>query len=146
MSLDFVNPFTANRSFARRKINKIPSMSFVQSLEFISHSLLPKRISTSLTIGGRFISRKGSRPNNTITKVDRRLSYPVWSTRRRIGGRKNRWRRRWCRERWTFRESSLVGSRSEQGRLNEEGTCIKIIREEIYGRLVNSTLVESAGK
>ncbi|GMP53549.1 hypothetical protein CsSME_00018982 [Camellia sinensis var. sinensis] len=94
MCFDFVNPFAANYSLARRKINKIPSMSFVQGLEFISHSLLPKRISTSLTIGGRFISREGSRSNNIITKMDRRLSYPAWSTRRRIGGRKNRWRRR----------------------------------------------------
>ena len=97
--------------------------------------MLPRRISTSITIGGRFISRKCSKPNNIITKMDRRLSYPAWSTRRRIGRRKNMQRRRCGNERWTFRESSLVGSRSELGRLNEGGTCIKIIREEIYGRI-----------
>ncbi|GMQ05313.1 hypothetical protein CsSME_00050391 [Camellia sinensis var. sinensis] len=32
MCFDFVNPFAANGSLARRKINKIPSMSFVQGL------------------------------------------------------------------------------------------------------------------
>lgn len=62
MSLDFVDLFIANCSLARRKINNIPSMCFVQSLEFISHSLLPKRISTGLTIRGRLICRKAADP------------------------------------------------------------------------------------
>ncbi|GMP94104.1 hypothetical protein CsSME_00043686 [Camellia sinensis var. sinensis] len=139
MSLDFVDPFAANCSLARRKINNIPSMSFVQNLKFISHSLLPKRISTSLTIGGGFISRKGSRPNNIITKMNRWLSYSVQPTCGRIGREKS-WRRRRrrarrCKERWTIRENSLVGIRDQQGHLDERGTCIKVVREKIEGRI-----------
>ena len=50
---DLVDPFTTNGKFTTRQINQISSVSFLQSLKFLNYCLLPKRISTSLTIGVR---------------------------------------------------------------------------------------------
>ena len=42
--LDFVDSFTTNGRFTTRQINQIPSVSLLQSLKFLYHCLLPKRI------------------------------------------------------------------------------------------------------
>jgi hypothetical protein len=58
--LDLVDPFTTNDRFTTKQINQIPSVSLLQSLKFLYHCLLPKRISTGLTIGVRLMKGKHS--------------------------------------------------------------------------------------
>ena len=56
--LDLVDSFAANGRFTMRQINQVPSMSLFQSLKFLCHCLLPKRVSTGLTIGVRLMKGK----------------------------------------------------------------------------------------
>jgi hypothetical protein len=56
--LDPVDSFTTNGKFTTRQINQILCMSLFQSLKFLYHCLLPKRISTCLTIGVKLMKGK----------------------------------------------------------------------------------------
>ena len=56
--LDLLDPFATNDKFTTRQINQIPSVCLLQSLKFLCHCLLPKRISTCLTIGVRLMKGK----------------------------------------------------------------------------------------
>ncbi|GMP97539.1 hypothetical protein CsSME_00045758 [Camellia sinensis var. sinensis] len=76
MSFDLVNPFATNNTLSWWKVNYILGMSFIDSLQFSSHSLLPKMVKASLSIESRLMRRKNSRTNNEITKNDIRLCYP----------------------------------------------------------------------
>ena len=58
--LDLVDPFATNDRFTMRQINQVPSMTFLQNLKFLCHCLLPKRVSTGLTIGVRLMKGKYS--------------------------------------------------------------------------------------
>ena len=58
--LNLVDPFTTNDRFTTRQINQIPSVCLLQSLKFLCHCLLPKRISIGLVIGVRLIKGKHS--------------------------------------------------------------------------------------
>ena len=53
--LDLIDPFTTDCILAERQSNHVPSMSFMKSIKFIGYSLLPKRISASLTINMRLM-------------------------------------------------------------------------------------------
>ena len=80
---DLVDPFIANGRFTTRKINQIPSVSILQNLKFFYHYLLPKKISTCLTIGVRLMKRNHSSKTRIITQMSRRCSYPVRATKRK---------------------------------------------------------------
>jgi hypothetical protein len=58
--LDLVDPFATNGRFTMRQINQVLSMSLLQSLKFLCHCLLPKRVGTGLTIGVRLMKGKYS--------------------------------------------------------------------------------------
>ena len=58
--LDLVDSFAAIGRFTMRQINQVPSLSLLQSLKFLCHCLLPKRVSTSLTIVVRLMKGKYS--------------------------------------------------------------------------------------
>src|SRR5581483_8500226 len=54
LCFNLVYPSTTNCTLSRWKRNKIPSMGLIKSCQFLSHSILPKRIRDSLSIGFRF--------------------------------------------------------------------------------------------
>lgn len=52
-------------------------MSFIENLQLISHSLLPKRVRISFLIESKFMREKDSGTNNIITEKNSAL--PVWN-------------------------------------------------------------------
>lgn len=52
-------------------------MSFIENLQFISHSLLSKRVRISFLIESKFMREKDSGTNNIITEKNSAL--PVWN-------------------------------------------------------------------
>ena len=58
--IDLIDSFITNDRFTMRQINQIPNVSLLQSLKFLYHCLLSKRISTGLTIGVRLMKGKHS--------------------------------------------------------------------------------------
>ena len=79
-SLDLIDPFTTNCRLARRQNGHVPSMSLVKCIKFISHDLLPKRISASLTIGMRLMESSKGKVTIIISKMRRRSPYPNGTT------------------------------------------------------------------
>jgi hypothetical protein len=75
--LDLIDPFTTDCRLARRQSGHVPSMSFVKSIKFIDHSLSPKRISASLTIGMRLMESSKCKVTMIISKVRKRSLYLI---------------------------------------------------------------------
>ena len=74
-SLDLIDSFITNCRLARRQSGHVPSMSLVKCIKFISHSLLPKRISASLTIGIRLMESNKGKVTMIISKMRKRNPY-----------------------------------------------------------------------
>ena len=53
----------------------------MKGIKFFVHSLLPKRVSMSLTIGVRFIEGGKSKRAVTISKIRGRNAYPSGTTK-----------------------------------------------------------------
>jgi hypothetical protein len=85
-SLDLIDLFITDCKLARRQSGHVPSMSFMKSIKFIDYSLLPKRISASLTIGMRLMESSKCKVTMKISKLRRRNPYPM-GTKKVIYGR-----------------------------------------------------------
>ena len=77
LGLDLVNLPTTYYRLTRRQINNFPSVILMKGIQFLIHSLLPKRVNMGLTIGVRFIEGGKSKIVVIISKIRGRNAYGV---------------------------------------------------------------------